>query len=122
MKESATDELNKQYNKIIDMADQFFQDEKYDKSLNLYRRAQSLKPDDKYPPEQIKKVEEAKMIAFNKEKRQQEFGLLIKEGKRAFGSRNYRLALSKFTESLKINKDAKFPIEKIKEINVNLRI
>ena len=47
------------------------------------------------------------MIAFNKEKRQQEFGLLIKEGKRAFGSRNYRLALSKFTESLKINKDAK---------------
>ena len=30
MKESATDELNKQYNKIIDMADQFFQDEKYD--------------------------------------------------------------------------------------------
>ena len=120
MKESATDELNKQYNKIIDMADQFFQDEKYDKSLNLYRRAQSLKPDDKYPPEQIKKVEEAKMIAFNKEKRQQEFGLLIKEGKRAFGSRNYRLALNKFTESLKINKDAKFPIEKIKEINAIL--
>ena len=34
--------------------------------------------------EQIKKAEEAKMIAFNKEKRQQEFGLLIKEGKRAF--------------------------------------
>ena len=72
MKESATDELNKQYNKIIDMADQFFQDEKYDKSLNLYRRAQSLKPDDKYPPEQIKKVEEAmlndRFVSLYKEK------------------------------------------------------
>ena len=44
------------------------------------------------------------MVAFNKEKRQQEFGLLIKEGKRAFESRNYRLALRKFNESLKINK------------------
>ena len=117
MKESAAGEIEKQYNKVIDMADKLFQDEKFEKSLNLYRRAQSLKPDDAYPPEQIKKVEEAKMIAFNKEKRQQEFGLLIKEGKRAFESRNYRLALKKFNESLKINKEAKFPIEKIKEIN-----
>ena len=117
MKESAAGEIEKQYNKVIDMADKFFQDEKYEKSLNLYRRAQSLKPDDAYPPEQIKKVEEAKMIAFNKEKRQQEFGLLIKEGKRAFEMGNYRLALKKFNESLKINKEAKFPIQKIKEIN-----
>ena len=117
MKESAAGEIEKQYNKVIDMADKFFQDEKYEKSLSLYRRAQSLKPDDSYPPDQIKKVEEAKMMAFNKEKRQQEFSLLIKEGKRAFESRNYRLALKKFNESLKINKEAKFPIEKIKEIN-----
>ena len=117
MKESAAGEIEKQYNKVIDMADKFFQDEKYEKSLSLYRRAQSLKPDDAYPPDQIKKVEEAKMMAFNKEKRQQEFSLLIKEGKRAFESRNYRLALKKFNESLKINKEAKFPIEKIKEIN-----
>ncbi len=117
MKESAVGDLENQYNKIIDMADKFFQEENYEKSLNLYRRAQSLKPDDAYPPEQIKKVEEAKMMAFNKEKQQQEFGLLIKEGKRAFESRNYRLALRKFNESLKINKEAKFPIEKIKEIN-----
>ena len=52
------------------------------------------------------------MVAFNKEKRQQEFGLLIKEGKRAFESRNYRLALKKFNESLKINKEAKFQSRK----------
>ena len=117
MKESAAGEIEKQYNKVIDMADKLFQDEKYEKSLNLYRRAQSLKPDDAYPPEQIKKVEEAKMIAFNKEKRQQEFGLLIKEGKkRAFEIGNYRLALRKFNESLKINKEVN-EIQKIKEIN-----
>ena len=117
IKESAAGEIVKQYNKVIDMADNFFQDKKYEKSLNLYRKAQSLKPDDAYPLDQIKKVEEAKMIAFNKEKRQQEFSILIKEGKRAFESRNYRLALNKFNESLKINNEAKFPIEKIKEIN-----
>ena len=57
---------------------------KFDKAINLYRRAQSIKPDDAYPPAQIKKVEEAKMIALNKDKTQQEFGLLIKEGKRDF--------------------------------------
>ena len=68
MKESAAGEIEKQYNKVIDMADKFFQDEKYEKSLNLYRRAQSLKPDDAYPPEQIK-GEEAKWLHLTSEKR-----------------------------------------------------
>ena len=67
--------------------------------------------------EQIKKVEEAKMIALNNDRTQQEFGLLVKEGKRAFSANNYTLALRKFQQSLKIKPDAKFPIEKIAEIN-----
>ena len=117
MKESAVAEVEKQYNKIIDVADQMFKDEKFDKAINLYRRAQSIKPDDAYPPAQIKKVEEAKMIALNKDKTQQEFGLLIKEGKRAFSAKNYRLSLKKFQQALKIKPDAKFPQEKIVEIN-----
>jgi tetratricopeptide (TPR) repeat protein len=117
MKDSAVSEIEKQYNKIIDAADQMFTDENYDKAISLYRRAQSIKPDDAYPPEQIKKVEEAKMIALNNDRTQQEFGLLVKEGKRAFSANNYTLALRKFQQSLKIKPDAKFPIEKIAEIN-----
>ena len=31
MKESAAGEIEKQYNKVIDMADKLFQDEKYEK-------------------------------------------------------------------------------------------
>jgi tetratricopeptide (TPR) repeat protein len=117
MKDSAVDEIEKQYNKIIDVADQMFKDEKYDKAINLYRRAQSIKPDDTYPPEQIKKVEEAKMIALNNDKTNKEFELLVKEGKRAFSAKNYRLSLKKFQQSLKIQSDAKFPTQKIAEIN-----
>ncbi len=117
MKELAVSEIEKQYNKIIDAADQMFTDEKYDKAISLYRRAQSIKPDDTYPPEQIKKVEEAKMIALNNDRTQQEFSLLIKEGKRAFSASNYTLSLRKFQQSLKIKPDAKYPIEKIAEIN-----
>lgn len=117
MKESAVAEIENQYNKIIDVADQMFKDEKYDKAINLYRRAQSIKPDDDYPPAQIKKVEEAKMIAFNNQKEQEEFGMLVRQGKRAFAAQNYRLSLKKFQQSLKINPDAKLPKEKITEIN-----
>ena len=117
MKESAVTEIENQYNKIIDVADQMFKDEKYDKAINLYRRAQSIKPEDDYPPSQIKKVEEAKMIAFNNQKEQEEFGILVRQGKRAFAAQNYRLSLKKFQQSLKINPDAKLPKEKITEIN-----
>ena len=117
IKESSIKEIEEQYNKIISQADQIFTEENYDKAINLYRRAQSIKPNESYPPEQIKKVEEAKMIALNNERTQQEFGLLVKEGKRAFSAKNYMLSLRKFQQSLKIKPDAKFPTEKIAEIN-----
>ena len=51
------------------------------------------------------------------EKEQDEFGTLVRQGKRAFEAQNYRLSLKKFQQSLKINPEAKLPKEKIKEIN-----
>ena len=117
MKQSALDDVQKQYDKIIVVADKMYSDKNYDKALELYRRAQSIRPDDTYPPEQIRKLEEERMLAMNKDKDEKIFSDNLMAAKRAFEAKNYRLSLKKFQSALKIKPDAKYPIAQVKLIN-----
>ena len=117
MLEVADEELDKQYQKIIEVADKMYADKNYNKALELYRRAKGLKPTDPYPPEQIRKVEEDRMTAASKEKSTLQFNNLIKAGNSAFEQKKYRLALKRFQDALNIQNDATYPKEKIREIN-----
>jgi hypothetical protein len=50
-------EKDKQYQKIIDKADEYLSDENYDKAKNLYNRAISLRNDDQYPKDKLAEIE-----------------------------------------------------------------
>ena len=117
MLEVADEELDKQYQKIVEVADKMYADKNYNKALELYRRAKGLKPTDPYPPEQIRKVEEDRMTAASKEKSTLQFNNLIKAGNSAFEQKKYRLALKRFQDALNIQNDATYPKDKIREIN-----
>ena len=117
MKQSALDDVQKQYDKIIGVADKMYGNNNYDKALELYRRAQSIRPDDTYPPEQIRKLEEERMLAMNKDKDEKLFSDHLMAAKRAYEAKNYRLALKKFQSALKIKPEAKYPIAQVKLIN-----
>ena len=117
MLEIADEELNQQYQKIIEVADKMYSDKNFNKALELYRRAKGLKPADPYPPEQIRKVEEDRISTANKEKATLQFNNLIKAGNSAFEQKKYRLALKRFQEALNIQNDAPYPKNKISEIN-----
>ncbi len=117
MLEVANEELDVQYQKIIEVADKMYADENYNKALELYRRAKTLKPTDPYPPEQIRKVEEDRITAANMEKATIRFNNLIKAGNSAFEQKKYRLALKRFQEALSIQSDATYPKGKVSEIN-----
>jgi tetratricopeptide (TPR) repeat protein len=57
MKISAGDSADKQYNKLIKKADEYFNAKNYDKAKGLYKRAVKLKPSDQYPKDQLKAIE-----------------------------------------------------------------
>lgn len=57
MKGATLTEEEKQYQKILDVAQKSIDKKDYDKAINLYNRAIKLKPDDTFPKEQIVKVE-----------------------------------------------------------------
>lgn len=50
-------ELEKEYRKIIDKADSYFDKANYDKAKGLYNRALGFRPDDQYPKDKLDEIE-----------------------------------------------------------------
>lgn len=50
-------EIEKQYNKIVKKADEYYDKREYEKALELYKRAQLLKKNDKHVIKRIRKIE-----------------------------------------------------------------
>ena len=117
MGELADEEVETQYAKIIEVADNQFAQENYAKAIELYKRARGIKPTDPYPPAQILKAEDARSSAINKEKKTNLFNTHVKMGNAAFESKKYKLALRKFQDALSIRPEAPYPAEKIRAIN-----
>ena len=117
MQETSAMEALKQYNKIIEVADKMYADKNYLKAIELYRRAERMKQDDPYPPEQIAKVEADRMAALDEEKTNNKYNSLIKAGDNALKDRKYRLSLKQYQNALNIRPDSPYPKDKISKIN-----
>ena len=114
MKNSLAEEVNKQYQKIIDVADKLFGEEDYAKSKELYQRAGGMKPGDDYPPKQIKKIND---LNAEKNKQNKLYSSYIKSGNSEFENKLYEKALKSFEKALNIKPSAPYPQNKMDEIN-----
>jgi tetratricopeptide (TPR) repeat protein len=113
MKTALTEEVDKQYQKIIDVADKLFGEEDYIKSKELYERAKGMKPGDSYPPKQIKKING---LIAEKNKQNKLYSSYIKSGNSEFESKSYSRALKSFNNALKVKPSAPYPQKKVDEI------
>jgi tetratricopeptide (TPR) repeat protein len=114
MKTALEEEVNKQYQKIIDVADKLLGEGDYVKSKELYERAKGMKPGDSYPPKQIKKING---LIAEKNKQNKLYSSYIKSGNSEFENKSYSRALKSFDNALKIKSTAPYPQKKIDEIN-----
>jgi tetratricopeptide (TPR) repeat protein len=51
------DDGDREYRKILDKADENFQNKKYDKAIELYKRAKGFRPSDSYPQEKLDEID-----------------------------------------------------------------
>ena len=115
---------DKDYQEIIEKADQLFDEDNLDDAIIYYNRAINTRPNDQYPKDQIDKINQIKQdrasadaeIA-NAEKAYQD---LIKKGDEAFNAKNYDLALATFKEALEKRPNDPYPQQKIDEINLRI--
>ncbi|MBL4707631.1 MAG: hypothetical protein JKY48_04235 [Flavobacteriales bacterium] len=103
-----------EYDNAIKEADDTLAAKEYEKSKAAYTKAKGLKPGEKYPVDQIARVEALMVSAAKVE---QNYLLAIEKGDQALGSKSYAEAKTAFENASQLKSDEEYPKNKIKEIN-----
>jgi tetratricopeptide (TPR) repeat protein len=129
IKSQEQQELDQAYNEEIASADQFYKDKNWNEAIAAYTRAETIKPDENYPSEQIAKAEQRRKderAAVEEAGRiEKEFVAAVLAGDQAMESLNYAEAVNEYQKALGLKKDepdvrskldnAEFQLKKAKE-------
>ncbi|MBN2173764.1 MAG: hypothetical protein JW731_06520 [Bacteroidales bacterium] len=102
------------YNRAVAAADRMMETKEYDKAKAKYTEASTLMPNEQYPNDQMKKIDD---IYLQMElQTQQAYNDAITEADRLFGKEEYEQAKIKYQGALKIKPEELYPVQKIAEI------
>lgn len=125
--EKKAKELNDKYNAAVAAGDVAFKAAKYDEAKGKFTEAAGLKPDEKYPPQQLAAIaakldELAKKAEAEKKAMEldEQYNAAIKAGDAAFKSASYDAAKAKFTEALGLQPKEKYPADQLNAIDLKL--
>ncbi|MCB9167903.1 MAG: hypothetical protein H6595_10555 [Flavobacteriales bacterium] len=120
-------ELDAKYQAAITAADAAFKAENFEQARTKYTDASGLKPDEKYPKDQLaaidKKLEElAKKAEEDRKARelQEKYDTAIHAADAAFQAERYDEAKGKYNEALGLKKDEKYPKDQLAAIDKRL--
>jgi tetratricopeptide (TPR) repeat protein len=121
----AQQQLNEtKYLKLIQSADEYFTEEKWNAAARDYHGALELKPEEQYPQSKIDEIEAilAEMARKENEKSalKREYEKLIDIADKQFGNEEYDFALLKYQEALGLMPKQSYPKNQIKRIEVIL--
>ncbi len=103
-----------EYQDAIKSADEALAAKDYELAKSSYQKALGLKPAEKYPADQIAKVDE---LLAAEVKKQQDYLAAIQKGDDALTANDFATAKAAFQEAIKIKSDEEYPKNKIKEID-----
>ncbi|HRH71319.1 MAG TPA: hypothetical protein PLB89_17590, partial [Flavobacteriales bacterium] len=116
-------ELQEQYQAAIAAADASFRSAEYDAAVTKYTEASGLKPDEKYPKDQLaaiaKKREELDKKAEEERKAKEldeSYKAAIAEADAAFGKKDWDAATTKYTEAGGLKPQEKYPKDQLAAI------
>lgn len=104
---------NKEYTDAIAEADGLFKAKDYQKSIEVYKKAQGLKSEETYPQE---KIDEANELIAEQQKIDADYQLLIADGDNAFTNKDYETAKVKYEGAIELKSEEQYPKDKITEI------
>ena len=111
-------ELQAQYGAIIKTADSLFAALSIDDARKQYQLALSIRPDDQYPKDQLKAIDEkaAELTAAQEKKRK--YDAIIAEADKLYKQGHFELAIKKYKEAQVLGSISSYPDERIKEIQL----
>ncbi len=105
------------YDRIIAQADSLYHSGAYKLAKETYNEALTYLPDEKYPDQQISKINLLVKELRDKKEIQEQYTKLIKEADRSFEEKKYNIAKLKYQEASKVKEDEQYPRQKLEEIN-----
>jgi len=103
------------YNLAIASGDNLMNKGENESAIQNYQQALTIKPDSKYPQDQIIKINA--IINANKSK-EERYQKLIADGDRLFGATSYPDALSAYNQAISLKPDEKYPVAQVSKINL----
>ena len=113
--------LDSSYDEAIRIADQLFNNEEWTQAKVKYTAALGLKPQEKYPADQLslvdRKLANLQLAQQEKANQQQAYDAAITEAEQSFVASQLTLAKSQFQNAKSIKPDETYPDERIAEID-----
>jgi len=106
-------EIQEQYDALIKEGDKQFVKEEWDLALPQYQQAIELKPEEVYPKEQIKIINEKLQAIADK---QAQYDAVIIEADQLYQNKEYKTSLTKYEAALAILPDEQYPKDQMKTI------
>lgn len=116
---------NERYKQLIIKADNSLEQKMYNEALSTYQEALTLKENEPYPEQQIKKIKaildkQATVqveTSASENPKFAEYRRVIEQADKAFSTKNYDTALSHYQKALLILPEQEYPASQIKKIN-----
>ncbi len=102
------------YQEAIALADKLFADKKYTEALEPYQLASKIKPEEKYPLDQVTKINQ-ELVA--QKKLDEDYQKLIKDGSLQLNAGKYDEARRLYSDAAKLKPSEKLPKDVIAEID-----
>lgn len=106
-----------QYEQLLSQGKKAFEQAQYEIAKTHYQEAMALRPDESYPAEQIKAIDQS---ISAQTALQTQYDNTLSAADKLYNEQNYEPALKKYQEAAKIKPSEAYPATKIKEITNNL--
>ncbi len=110
---ASIEKVNANFNRAIRLADGFYKKDSLVSALTYYKQAQEIKPLEKYPPDQIARINNR---LFEQSSVEESYANALKIADRFFGQKAYTDALSNYQKALQIKSQEKYPKSQINKI------
>ena len=120
MKRETVDEEEEAYQKILAVAQEKFDGKDYEKAIELYLRAKSMRPSDPLPQQRIDEINQIINKQNEAEKLEAKYKELIDQGDNLFEKGEWKDAKDAFTQAYNIY-NREYPERKIAECETNMK-
>lgn len=108
--------LQQEYDAKLKEAELAFNNSRFEQAKNLYQQANTLKPDEAYPVEQIAKIDALLLEIQKREEIDQQYAQKMRQAETAFNADQLEEALRLFREAAELKPEEQLPPRRIADI------